>query len=335
MKKLLSVLSLSTAIGLGASQGAFAKETIVIGEVSWDASLAIENVLKVIMEDKFNVDVEFIAADQAAIWAAMDAGKGSIDVHPDIWTSSQTEPWAKYVEKGSKESVRSNKLPYLGTDGFYIPGYIQDEYGVKSVYDLAKPEIAKLFDSDGDGLGEYWPGAPGWTGVKINQVKAKGYGFDKLFTPVIVSDSILKAQLKTAYRKKEGLLFYYWAPEWLHYAYDLRKLEEPEFTGFAGDSKKQDRDYNVNGCYKFNDTDNWLEDSEITCALPNTPIYIGYSASLEKRAPEVAAFLSNVALDPAYVSQWLFQISSSDEDPADMAETWVSENQDIVQSWLP
>jgi len=32
-------------------------------------------------------------------------------------------------------------------------------------------EIAKLFDADGRRLGEYWPGAPGWTGVKINQIK--------------------------------------------------------------------------------------------------------------------------------------------------------------------
>lgn len=335
MKKVLTTFGLTVAVGLGLSQGVMAKETIVIGEVSWDASLAIENVLKVIMEENLNVDVEIIAADQAAIWSAMDKGKGSVDVHPDIWTSSQTEPWAKFVAKGSKESVRANKMPYLGTDGFYIPGYIQDEYGVKSVYDLAKPEVAKLFDADGDGLGEYWPGAPGWTGVKINQIKAKSYGFDQYFEPVIVSDSIIKAQLKTAYRKKEGILFYYWTPEWIHYAYDLRKLEEPKFTGYAGNSKKQHRDYNPAGCYKFNDTENWLADSEITCGVPNTEIHIGYSASLEERAPKVAKFLSKVTLDAAYVSQWIFKIASEDEDPSEMAEEWVKNNPKIVQTWLP
>ncbi len=333
MKK-VALFGLTLALGMNFSQGLSAKETIVIGEVSWDASLAIENVLKSIIEDKFDVDVEIISADQAAIWSAMDKGKGNIDVHPDVWTSSQTEPWAKFIEKGSKESVRANKVPYLGSDGFYIPGYIQDEYGVKSIYDLAKPEIAKLFDTDGDGIGEYWPGAPGWTGVKINQIKAKGYGFDKYFTPVVVSDSIIKAQLKKAYRKKKGLLFYYWKPEWIHYSYDLRKLEEPAFTGYAGNSKKQDKDYNPNGCYKFNDTDNWLEDSAITCAVPNTKVHIGYSTSLEKRAPKVANFLSNVALNAEDVSQWIYNIANDGQDPEEMAQTWVSENPEIVQSWL-
>ncbi|MEP3350446.1 MAG: glycine betaine ABC transporter substrate-binding protein [Marinomonas sp.] len=332
MNKLLSVLSLSTVIGLGASQGVMAKETIVIGELNWDGAKAIQNVLKVVMEDEFNVDVEFIAADQAAIWAAMDSGKGSVDVFPDIWTTLQDQAWKKYVlEKGS---VKSNKLPYLGSDGFFIPGYIQDEYGVKTVYDLAKPEIAALFDSDGDGLGEYWPGASGWELVKTNQIKAKSYGFAEYFEPVVVTDAIMKAQLKTAFRKKEGLLFYYWTPEWIHYAYDLRQLEEPEFTGYTNERKKDDKDYNPEaGCYSYEDTDNWLEDSEISCAYPITPIYIGYSASLEERAPEVATFLSNVVLDSSYVSEWVFSMSKGD-DAIDVAEEWVEGHQDIVNSWL-
>lgn len=332
MHKKITTLGLSALLGLSAA--AQAKETIVIGEVTWDASLAIENVLKVVMEEHLDVDVEIIAADQAAIWAAMDKGKGSIDVHPDVWTSSQTQPWAKFVAPGSKESVRANSTPYLGTDGFFIPGYIQDEYGVKTVYDLAKPEIAKLFDSDGDGKGEYWPGAPGWSGVKINQVKAKGYGFDEYYTPVIISDSLVKAQLKTAYRKKKGILFYYWTPEWIHSAYDLRKLEEPTFTGYAGDSKKGHAEYNPDGCYKFNDTENWLADSSITCGAPTTEVYVAYSRSLESRAPAVANFLKNVSFDAAEVSQWIYSIAEDGEEPADVAKQWVAQNPDVIEGWL-
>jgi len=42
--------------------------------------------------------------------------------------------------------------------------------------DYGEPEIAKLFVLDGDGLGDTWPGAPGWTGVKINQIELKAIG---------------------------------------------------------------------------------------------------------------------------------------------------------------
>tara|TARA_R110001583_G_scaffold76959_1_gene210093 strand:- start:253 stop:1260 length:1008 start_codon:yes stop_codon:yes gene_type:complete len=334
MKKLLSTCVLSAAIGLTVSQGASAKETIVLGELNWEGAVAIEHVLKVVMEENFDVDVEIIAADQAAIWSAMDSGKGSIDVFPDIWTTLQSEAWSKFVVEGSRESVKVNKIPYLGDNGFYIPGYIQDEYGVKSVYDLAKPEVAALFDGDGDGLGEYWVGASGWELVQTNQIKAKSYGFSELYTPTVFSSAIMQAQLKKAYRKKEGMLFYYWTPAWIHYAYDLRKLEEPEFTGYSNIDKKTNQDYNPDGCYDFQDTDNWLADSEITCAYPIVPVHIGYTASLEDRAPEVAEFLSNVVIDGSVVSKWIFALSTGDETAPEIAKKWVNENPDIINSWL-
>ncbi|MBY4675368.1 ABC transporter substrate-binding protein [Marinobacterium arenosum] len=331
--KILS-LGFSAAVVLAAASSAQAKETIRIGEVSWDASLAIENVLKVVMEENLDVDVEIIAADQSAIWAAMDKGKGAIDVHPDVWTSAQAEPWQKFVVAGSKESIKSNKTPYNGTEGLFITGYMQDTYDIRSVQDLAKPEIAKLFDSDGDGKGDYWPGAPGWGAVKLNQIKAKSYGFDKYFEPLIVSDSVIKAQLKNAVRRKQGILFFSWTPESIHSAYDLRQLEEPEFTGYASDNKKDHPLYNPNGCYNFVDTENWLEESSITCNAPSTEVHIAYSGKLEKRAPQVARFLSNVALDAKVVSRWIYNIAEQGQDPYYMAKEWVYQNPDVVKGWL-
>jgi hypothetical protein len=50
---------------------AAAKETIVIGDVSWEASHAVANVLKVVIESKLGAEVKIIPADQAAIFAAM------------------------------------------------------------------------------------------------------------------------------------------------------------------------------------------------------------------------------------------------------------------------
>ena len=332
-KKVLSS-GFIAALVLGASSAAQAKETITIGEVSWDASLAIENVLKVVMEKNLDVNVEIIAADQAAIWAAMHKGKGAIDVHPDVWTSAQAEPWQKFVVSGSKESVRANKTPYAGTEGLFITGYMQDKYNIRSVHDLAKPEIAKLFDSDGNGKGEYWPGAPGWGAVKLNQIKAKSYGFDKYFEPQVLSDSIIKAQLNNAVRRDKGILFFSWTPEWIHSAYDLRQLEEPEFTGYASDNRKDHPLYNPDGCYNFVDTEAWLEESSITCNAPSTEVHIAYSAKLEQRAPKVAHFLSNVALDADTVSQWIYNIAELDQDPYEMAKEWVYQNPETVKGWL-
>ncbi|MCX4029474.1 ABC transporter substrate-binding protein [Endozoicomonas sp. SM1973] len=334
MSKIIKKLGLATVLTLGVTHVAAAKDTIVIGEVSWDASLAIEQVLKQVMEKHLDVNVKIVATDQSAIWASMDKGKGSIDVHPDVWTSSQAEPWAKFVVKGGKESVLANQKPYMGTEGLFIPGYIQEKYGVKSVYDLAKPEIAKLFDQDGDGKGDFWPGAPGWGIVKVNQVKAKSYGFDQYFKAFHVSDAILRAQLKTAFRKKTGILFYSWTPDWIHKAYDLRKLEEPTFTGYASQDKQQDPHYNPDGCWNMVQGDEWLEKSSITCDWPETKVYLAYSKSLLSRNAQVAEFLNNVSFTTDDISQWIYQIAQEKEAPEDVAEEWINNNPAVVKQWL-
>ena len=82
-----------------------------------------------------------------------DKGDGSIDVHTDMWMPNWQSAWDQYVV--DNETVDTNS-PYQGTSNIYVPTYMADK--VSSLDDLRKPEIAALFDTDGDGLGEYWPG---------------------------------------------------------------------------------------------------------------------------------------------------------------------------------
>ena len=115
------------------------------------------------------------------------------------------------------------------------------------------------------------------------------------------------------------MLFYYWTPEWVHAAYDLTPIAEPA---------------TYDGCLDKMDlaAEDWLEVSEFDCASANATIYVAYSKSLEERNPAVANFLSNFALDPATVNQWILQIGRDEEDPVDVAEAWVEANMDIVNT---
>jgi len=316
---------------------AHAKETIVIGDVSWDASHAISNVLKVVIEQKLDADVKIIPADQAPMFAAMDKGDGGIDVHPDLWTPIQAERYAKYIAPGSKETVLANDKPYAGNDGLYIPGFIQDKYGITRVDQLADPKIAAIFDRDGSGKGAYWPGAPGWNQVNIEQVRAKSHGYDKTFKPFVVSDTAMKAELAKVFAtKSKPFVFYYWQPEGLFKKFDLRKLEEAPFDGYAMDSKKGDPQYKADGCWKMiqpQEDPEWLEKSRIMCASPNSTVYVAYSKSLLKRAPKVADFLKHVSFDVATLNDWILRISEK-QNPAQIAKDWVAHNPAVVERWL-
>jgi glycine betaine/proline transport system substrate-binding protein len=327
-------LALAMCILAGVTHVA-AAETIALGELSWDGSRAITQVLKTVIEQRLNHPTKIVQAEAAVIFAAMDKGDGSIDVLTDLWMPNQAGKWAKYIDE--RKTALVNTAPYTGLQGLFIPGYMQDKYNIKSVQDLADPKIAKLFDSDGDGKGEYWPGAVGWGSTGVEQVKAKSYGYAKYFKPYIVSDAALKAKLKTDYRRKRGILFYYWTPEWIHAAYDLRRLEEPAFDGFAMASKKDDPLYKEDGCWNMVDPKedaDWLAKSSVTCAWPDAKVYVAFSKSLQQRAPQVAQFLQQVAFDPVTVNQWILQIGQEKQEPAEVAKKWVAANGATVGTWL-
>ena len=336
MKRLLAALLFAAPVVLApAAHGA--GERIVLGELTWDGSRAVTHVLKRILAQDLGLRVEVIQAESAVIFAAMDKGKNAIDVYTDLWMPNQSEKWAKYIARGSRESVLVNEKPYPGRQGLFIPGYIQDKHGIHSVSDLADPKIAKLFDYDGDGRGDYWPGVPGWNSTNVELVKAQSYGYAEYFKPYIVSDAALKAKLKKDYRRKNGILFVYWTPEWIHTAYDLRLLEEPPFDGFAMASKKEDPRYNPKGCWSMiqpKEDEDWLAKSRVRCAWPTAKIYVAYAKSLEVRVPRAARFLKKVAFDPEAVSTWILEIGKNKRDPDEVAREWIEKNRETVREWL-
>ncbi|ETX00398.1 ABC transporter substrate-binding protein [Candidatus Entotheonella palauensis] len=312
-----------------------ANEPIALGQRDWDGSRAITYVLKDIIETRLGYPTRIVESNDAEIFAEMHRGNGRIDVLTDLWMPNQADQWAKYIDE--HQSVAVNEQPYSGHQGLFIPGYIQDKYQIRSVHDLANPDIAKLFDSDGDGKGEYWPGALGWSSTHIEQVKAKSYGYAPYFTPYIAPDRMFKAKLKADYASEQGILFYYWTPEWIHAAYDLRRLEEPSFDGFAMASKKGAPRYKADGCWNMilpRESTDWLNQSRVTCAWPDAKVYVAFSVSLIKRAPKVARFLKQVAFDADTVNEWIWQIGKQGREPAVVASEWVKAHPDIVKIWL-
>jgi len=148
---------------------------IAIADLTWTGATAIGHIIQAIITGPMGGEAEIIkgASDGSIIFASMDKGDGSIDVHPDIWMPVQSNNWEKYIEENN--TVAINK-PYNGTQGMFIPYYLKDK--ITSFSDLANPAIASMFDKDGNGKGEYWAGDTSWTSTKIWQVKFKSYGLD-------------------------------------------------------------------------------------------------------------------------------------------------------------
>ena len=316
--KLAKILALSTAITMSAGGIAFAADAkVTISDLNWTGAKAIAHVIQAVINGPLGSEAEIKAgvSDQAIIAEGMDKGDGSVDVYTDMWMPNQQAIWDKYID-GAK-TVGHNSS-YLGTQGMFVPAYLSGE--IKSFDDLKDPNLAAKFDSDGNGKGEYWAGDASWKSTKMWQVKFKDYGLDELWEPNIISDATFKAQLKAAYGEQKPILFYYWTPEWIHAAYDLYPLSEPD---------------HVAGCMDLKlDQEDWLEASTFKCAHKDANVFVSYSKSLEQRNPAAAKFLSQVQFDPATVNDWILKIGRDEMDPQDVAEEWVAANPDTVNAWI-
>lgn len=339
MLKRLKMTALAAASLLAvAATAAQAKTQVVIGELDWPGSRAIEQVLKQVMEEYLDAEVSTIAAAQEALYEALDKGDGTADVVADMWTDHLPAQMKAYVLPGGRQSIILNKTPYLGTEGIFVPQYVVDKHGVKDLADLAKPEVAKLFDSDGNGLGELWGGSVGWESLGHTQVRAKSYGFDKTMELTTVEQAVVLAQLKDAIASEKPVAFYYWTPEWIHAAYKLHQLGEPAFDGYTMESAKDTERYKADGCYTFYqpaERNDWLEASSIKCSQPPTRVNIAHSSALAARDPKVSQFLTQVTLNADDVNAWILAMEVDGKPVEEVAKAWIDANRAKIESeWL-
>ena len=316
--KFIRTIAASAAILLGCAPGASAADaTVTISDLTWTGARAIGYVVQAVINGPMDSEaiIKEGLSDGSVIAAGMDKGDGSADVYTDLWMPNRQGIWDKYVDGAM---TVGHNTPYLGTQRMYVPSYMADQ--VKSVDDLRKPEVAAMFDKDGNGKGEYWAGDAGWKSTRMWQVKFKSYGLSDLWEAEILPDATFKGQLKAAINREKPILFYYWTPEWVHAAYDITAIEEPART---------------EGCENMDlDKEDWLEASHFSCASTDARIYVAYSKSLETRNPPVAKFLSQITLDPDVVNQWILKIGRDKMDPRDVAEEWVNSNMDTVNGWI-
>lgn len=319
MKKYRS-LALAVTLALTSSTAAFAQEVVNIAEPNWASGRAMAGLIKVIIEDKLGGKAELVPGTNAVIFKAMDRGKGEIDVHPDVWLPNQSNFTDEYVD--ANKTVALSEGSYAGFSAFCAPEKFAADNNIKSVFDLATPEIAKLMDRDGDGMGDIWVGAPGWASTKINSVKVRDYGITNFFTPIQAEEEVATASISDALNKGEGYAFYCYAPHYNWFVFDMVRLEEPAFDPAKYDMKQPAED------------PKWFENSKVTTGDKEKTIHVAYSKSLEARTPSVAALLAKIDMDTDSVNNFTHEIVIKKRSSEEVAREWIAANSDRVDSWL-
>jgi len=193
MKTKLKSLGLAVAMS-SLAVPAFAAEEVKIGVPNWTGAQAIAYVLGEIVTTRIGGQVEFVPGNNTTIFQGMDQGKGDIDVHPDVWLPNQESLTKKYVDGAGTVTLSSN--PYEGNQGFCVSKDFGSANKITDIADLGRPDVAKLMDSDGNGKGEMWIGAPGWASANVNEVKVRDYGLSDFIEPIRAEEAVKTARIK-------------------------------------------------------------------------------------------------------------------------------------------
>ncbi len=317
MRKLVTKTAIA-GVGIAGAFSAAQAADVVIGVPNWTSVKATAHILEVVIEDYLGLDVELQNGTNPIIFEAMD--KGSMHAHPEVWIPNQQNLHNTFAEE--KGTVARNPNFVAGIQAMCVPTAIAEQHDIRSIDDLTDPVKSALFDTDGDGKGEIWIGAPGWASTNVEKIRAKSYGYDQTMVMTEYDETLAYANLDTAVAAGEPWVGFCYTPHHVFVLHDLHILEEPPF-----DAAK----WNV---IQPTDDPNWLEKSDAGVAWDTANLHLYYAKSIEDTHPEVATLFQNMDLNVELVSAMTYALTVEKQDATEHAREWVAANEDLVFSWL-
>ena len=291
---------------------------IVIGVPNWPSVTATASILKVVIEDNFGLDVELQNSTNPVVFEAMDSG--SMHIHPEVWLPNQSNLHNTFVKGKGTVAAATNGVPAF--QGMCVTKGTAERTGIKHIADLSDPDMARNFDTDGDGKGEVWIGASGWASTNVEKIRAKSYGYDETMNLLEMDESLAMAGVDSAVTKNSNSVFFCYTPHHLFALHELVILEEPKY-----DAAK----WNV---VQPTDDPNWLEVSSAPVAWDLAYLHVHYATSLSKDHPEVANMLKNIELSTDQVSAMTYALVVDKKNADEFAKEWIGENSKVVEGWM-
>jgi glycine betaine/proline transport system substrate-binding protein len=163
------------------------------------------------------------------------------------------------------------------------------------------------------------PGA----GIMINTEKAmEEYNLAKSGWELQESSSAaMMAAFQDSVGNEEPIIATVWEPHALFAVSEIRKLEDP---------KKVYNDPAKTKEFLEEFAPEWA-DEEVASDVIASVVYKGFS----EEAPAAYYFFENFTVPADTQSEWIYQLSVEDNEPEAIAEEYVQNNRDLVETWLP
>jgi len=225
---------------------------------------------------------------------------------------------------GDKKIYREGVYSSNALQGYLIDKATADKYGITNIAQLQDPDIAKLFDTDGDGKADLAGCNPGWGCEEVIEHQLDAFGLRKNITHKQGSYSAIIADTITRYKQGEPVFYYTWTPYWISGVLvpgkDVIWLQVP-FSSLPG---------------KRADVDTTLPDGSNYGFQANDQRII---ANLEfaKANPEAAKLFSIMKLSSNDISNQNLRMRDGEKTAQDIerhTDGWIKAHQKTFDGWI-
>ena len=153
-----------------------------------------------IEEVEYNVAYTAIAAGDATFMAA-----NWLPMQQDMYDASG----------GDRKFYRQGTYISNAAQGYMIDKKTAEKYNITDISQLKDPELAKLFDANGDGKADLAGCNPGWVCGSVIDTQIKAYGLSNTVTQNQGNYAAIIADTLARYKAGKPVIYYTWTPYWV------------------------------------------------------------------------------------------------------------------------
>ncbi len=288
-----------------------------------------------VLEERFQTEIVNIGLEQLGYtidspkeieYATMhvDIANGGIDYTPVHWQQLHSDFFEN--SGGDEELERVGVIVDNVLQGYAIDQATVEEYGIETLEQLQDPEIAALFDTDGDGRANLTGCNPGWGCELVIEHQLDEYGLSETVQHDQGQYFALMADTITRFEQGEPIFYYTWTPLWVSGV--LTPGEEVEWVEVPYTSLPEEQG-------EVTEEDTTTDGTNLGFAVDQ--IMVLSNDEFVNANPVAATFFELVEIpidDVSIQNQLMRDGEDSVEDIRRHAEEWIAENQDTFDGWV-
>ncbi|MYD41910.1 MAG: glycine betaine/L-proline ABC transporter substrate-binding protein ProX [Acidimicrobiia bacterium] len=302
------------------------KQPVRMARATWDTGWFQAEVYRLLIQ-RLGYRVEGpVTMDNDEFYQALAVGE------VDLWANGWFPTHDVFLQEGSVEPV-GTQVDDGALQGYFVDKATATAHGITDLGDLSSPEIAALFDEDGDGLADLIGCERSWGCAAIIDHHLEVYGLRETVEQVQGTYSPLIRATVDRYRAGQPVLYYTWTPNWtvggLQPGVEVVWLETPFPALPSEQAAYLDRTTiaGIRGCANDPCQVGWP---------PNDIRAVANTRFLQAN-PSIRRLLEQVVIPLEDISAQNALMVAEEGDPEDIrrhAKEWVDANQHLVEEWL-